>query len=189
MKTVIKIILGSCIFYYFAGLWTIASRFGLVKIFVRYGVSESFDKIPEDFPQIKYLYIGLIVYTVVFILVAYLICKSGNRTVKEQEQLQQQSAEVASYAELMASLLSRYGRSQNCEPKVRQKLQMLSRQIASLPPAVVRNANMAAKVRSIINNLQDLHDNNCSSEVFSSAIDTAKDDIDSLKRLSVTIKQ
>ena len=41
----------------------IASRFGLIKLITRYGLAESFDQIPKDFPQIKYLYIGLAVYT------------------------------------------------------------------------------------------------------------------------------
>jgi len=189
MKTVTKIILGSCIFCYFAGIWIIASKFGLVKVFVRYGIADAFEKIPEDFPQIKYLYAGLIAYSIIFVLIAYFICKSSNKAAKEQEELQVQSAEVASYAELMTNLVSRYNRLQNRDARISQKLQMLSRQIASLPPAVVRNANMKSKVCNVITNLDNLLDGDCTPESFSSSIDMARDEIDSLKRISINIKQ
>lgn len=188
MKTVTKIIMCSCVFCYFAGIWMIASRFGLIKLITRYGLAESFEQIPKDFPQIKYLYIGLAVYTVLFAILTYILYKYSERTGKEQEQLQNEASIVVSYAERMNVLLSQYERSNNKDANIRQKLQTLSRQIASLPPAIVRNAVLKSEVANIVSNLQDLLSDNCSTETFSAAIDNARDAIDSVKRRSITTK-
>lgn len=188
MKTITKIILGSCIFCYFAGIWIIASRFGLIKLMSRYGLAEAFDQIPKDFPQIKYLYIGLAVYTVFFVIAACIAVKVSQHASEEQERLQQESGAVATYAEQMNMLLSRFERSAINDANVKQKLQKLSRRIASLPPAVVRDAGMKAEVTGIVGVLQELLSNNCTAEAFSAAIDNAHDNIESLKRRSVTIK-
>lgn len=177
----------SCLFCYFAGLWMIASHFGLIKLITRYGLTELFDQIPKDFPQVKYLYIGLVVYTVLFVILSFFIYKYSERTVKEQIQLQQEASIIVSYAERMKVLLSQYERSSIKDAKISQKLQALSRQIASLPPAVVRNSSLKSEVTNIVSSLQDLLADNCSTNNFSSAIDNARDAIDSVKRRCVTI--
>ena len=189
MKTVTKITLCSCLFCYFAGLWAIASRFGIVKLIMRYGLAESFDQIPADFPQVKYLYIGLAVYTVLFVLLSYILYRYSEGAVKEQETLQQESAVVVSYGERMKALLAQYNRSSTQDAKVRQKLQTLSRQIASLPPAVARNAGLKSEVANIVSGLQNLLTDGCASEAFAAAIDNARDAVDSVKRRSITTKR
>lgn len=188
MKTVTKIIVCSCVFCYFAGLWIIASRFGLIKLATRYGLSESFNQIPKDFPQIKYLYIGLAIYTIFFAILFYILYKYSERTVIEQIQLQQETSIVVSYAERMKVLLSQYEHSSIKDTDVKQKLQTLSRQVSSLPPAVVRNASLKSEVANIVSNLQELLSDNCTGEAFTAAIDSARDAIDSVKRRSVTTK-
>lgn len=188
MKTITKIILCSCVFCYFAGIWIIASRFGLIKLVSRYGLAEAFDQIPKDFPQIKYLYIGLAVYTVFFVIVAYITVKVSRRAAEEQEKLQQESGAIVTYAEQMNMLLSRFERSAINDADVKQKLQKLSRRIASLPPAVVRDVGMRAEVTGVVGVLQELLSDKCTAEVFSAAIDNAQDNIESLKRRSVTVK-
>ena len=166
----------------------VVSRFGLITLITRYGLADSFDLIPKDFPQVKYLYIGLAVYTVLFVVLSYCIYKYCEKTAKEQIQLQQENSTVVSYAKCMSVLLSQYERSSIKDAKVRQKLQTLSRQIASLPPAVVRNASLKSEVTNTVNRLQDLLADNCSADVFSSAIDIARDAIESVKRRSITTK-
>lgn len=188
MKSITKITLCSCFFCYFAGLWTIASRFGLVKLITKYGLSESFDQIPKDFPQIKYLYIGLAIYTIVFIILSYFIVRYCELTEKKQEQLQQEASVVASYSEEMSILLSQFECSEIKDAKTKQKLQSLSRKIASLPPMVARNTSFKTEVVTVINNLQDMLLDNSSVEAFSTAIDKAQKTIDSIKRRSVTVK-
>lgn len=176
----------SCLFCYFAGLWMIASRFGLIKLITRYGLAESFDQIPKDFPQVKYLYIGLAVYTALFVILSYFIYKYSERTAKEQVLLQQEVSIVVSMTERVNVILSQYERSSIKDANVKQKLHTLSRQIASLPPVVVRNTSLKSEVTSALSNIQDLLAHNCSADVFSSAIDKALDVIDSVKRRSVT---
>ena len=82
MKAVPKITIFSCIFCYFAGLWMIASRFGLVKLVSKYGLTAAFTQIPKDFPQMKYLYMGMAAYTVLFVLLSILIVRFTNKASK-----------------------------------------------------------------------------------------------------------
>ena len=187
MKTTTKIISASCVFCYFAGLWIIATRFGLIKLISRYGVSELLDGIPKDFPQMKYLYIGLGVYTVLFAAISYFIIKYSEGAANEQTQLQQESGAVASYSESMNTLLAQYDRSDIKDTKKRQKLQLLQRSIASLPPAVIRTANLKSEVANTITGLQDLLADKASADSFAAAIDNALDTIDSVKRRCKTI--
>ena len=158
------------------------------KLLSRYGLSQAFDEIPKDFPQIKYLYIGLAIYTVLFVIVAYMLYTYTERTSKEQDQLQQEASIVVSYAECMNVLLAQYDRSSIKDATVKQKLQKLSRQIASLPPAVVRNATLKSEVVNIISGLKDLLSDNCTGGTFGAAVDNASDAINSVKRRSVTVK-
>lgn len=193
MKTVNKIILCSCIFCYLLGIWFIGSRFGLVKLISRYGLAEAFDRIPKDFPQFKYLYYGLAAYTLLYILVVWLIYRVIARQGKEQAQLQQEASEVTEYAEQMNSLLAQYNRYANVnrvsDNSIYRKLQALQRQIAALPPAVVRNAAMKSDLSAIVIQLRNILTDDCAEELFSNAIDKARDEVDALKRKSVTIKQ
>ena len=61
MKFISKVTIISCVCCYFGGLWFIASRFGLAKLLSRYGLSQAFNEIPKNFPQIKYLYLQPII--------------------------------------------------------------------------------------------------------------------------------
>lgn len=188
MKFISKVTIISCVCCYFGGLWFIASRFGLAKLLSRYGLSQAFNEIPKNFPQIKYLYIGLAIYTMLFVIVTYMIYRYTEQTSKEQDQLQQESSVVVSYAECMNVLLAQYDRSSIKDVAVKQKLQKLSRQIASLPPAVVRNATLKSEVVNIVSALKDLLSDNCTGGTFGAAVDNASDAINSVKRRSVTVK-
>lgn len=188
MKTVTKITLWTCVFLYFAGLWVIASRFGLLKLISKYGLSQAFEQIPENFPQMKYLYIGLIAYTLIFAALVWLICRYTEQASKEQEQLQQEASVVVSYSERMYRLLATFERSEMNDAKTKQKLQNLTRRITSLPPAVTRNSSLNSEVSNIVGRLQDLLADGCTPQSFSSAIDNAIDNIDSVKRRCINLK-
>ena len=167
----------------------IASRFGLVKLVSKYGLTAAFTQIPKDFPQMKYLYMGMAAYTVLFVLLSILIVRFTNKASKEQEALQRESAKVASLEESMNVLVSRYGRSQAKDGKVMAELQTLTRKVSSLPPAVVRNAGMTSEVENILQTLQDMLADKCTAEAFSAAIREAQDAVDSIKRRSRIITQ
>lgn len=188
MKTVTKIILSSCFFCYFGGIWIIISRFGLVKIITRYGLAELFDQIPKEFPQIKILYMVLAIYTILYIFVTYLIYKTSNRASNEQEQLQQDATFIKSYAERMQVILAQFERSEIKDTYVRRRLQTLSCQIASLPPTIVKNASIKSEIENIFDRLNSLLSDNCSLDPLSKAIDVAIDEINSIKRRSITVK-
>ena len=123
-----------------------------------------------------------------FVIVTYIIYRYTEQTSKEQDQLQQESSVVVSYAECMNVLLAQYDRSSIKDVAVKQKLQKLSRQIASLPPAVVRNATLKSEVVNIVSALKDLLSDNCTGGTFGAAVDNASDAINSVKRRSVTVK-
>lgn len=165
-----------------------ASRFGLVKLIMRYGLSGSFDQIPKDFPQIKYLYVALAVYTVLFAILTYIIYRYCERTAKEQDRLQEEVVVAVSYTECMNVLMSQYQRSSINDAKINQKLQTLSRMIASMPPAIARDLELKSEVSSSINYLQTLLSDDCSREIFSAAIDKSYETIESVKRRCVNIK-
>lgn len=191
MKARRNIIMCSCVFSYFAGLWIIASRFGFIKLLTRYGISEVFDQIPKDFPNMKYLYYGLGIYTVAFVIITYIIYKVTLQADKEQETLQQQVSETMNYAEKIRVLTAAYLRQAKTtditDKAAEQKLKMIQRLVDSLPPAIIRNPSMKSNLSSIITELQDQLSPGFDYALFCTTLDTAIDTINSLKRKTVTI--
>lgn len=181
----------SCVFCYFAGMWIIASRFGLFKILMRYGVTEIFDEIPKSFPQMKYLYIAFAVYTLLFAIVTYIIYKVVSRQEEDHRILQQQVSEVANFANQVAdlqTLYARFAKVNNIPDTVGElKLKMLQHQIAALPPAIVRNPTMKSNLASIISEINDFISPDFDYRTFCCMLDSAIDTVNSLKRKTVNI--
>ena len=182
MKTVNKIILFSCIFCYFAGIYFIALKFGLIKLLVRYGMSEIFDEIPKNFPEIKYLYWGVAVYTVIFILLFIIILRTVSKHGKEMDQVNCEASVVQDYSETLRQLLA-----QNTNSTITTKLQVLQRQVAALPPAVIRDGTAHQELSNIVRTITTVIDSNDNQNVLS-AIDDAMAKVKSLQRKSVTRK-
>ena len=182
MKTVNKIILFSCIFCYFAGIYFIALKFGLIKLLVRYGMSEIFDEIPKNFPEIKYLYWGVAVYTVIFILLSIIILRTASKHGKEMDQVNCEASVVQDYSETLRQLLA-----QNTNSTITTKLQVLQRQVAALPPAVIRDGTAHQELSNIVRTITTVIDSNDNQNVLS-AIDDAMAKVKSLQRKSVTRK-
>ncbi len=182
MKTVNKIILFSCIFCYFAGIYFIALKFGLIKLLVRYGMSEIFDEIPKNFPEIKYLYWGVAVYTVIFILLSIIILRTASKHGKEMDQVNCEASVVQDYSETLRQLLA-----QNTNSTITTKLQVLQRLVAALPPAVIRDGTAHQELSNIVRTITTVIDSNDNQNVLS-AIDDAMAKVKSLQRKSVTRK-
>jgi hypothetical protein len=182
MKTVNKIILLSCIFCYFAGIYIIALKFGLLKLLARYGLSELFDEIPKNFPEIKYLYWGLAIYTVIFLLLSIIILRTASKHGKEMDQVMNEASVVQDYSETLRQLLA-----QNSNNTIKPKLQMLQRQVAALPPAVIRDATAHQELSNIVAIVNAVVESNDEQNVLS-AIDDAMRKVKSLQRKSVTRK-
>lgn len=182
MKTINKIILLSCIFCYFAGLYFIALKFGLLKLLVRYGLSEIFDEIPKNFPDIKYLYWGLAIYTVIYLLLSIIILRTASNHGKEMDQVKNEASEVQDYSETLRQLLA-----QNTDSVFTIKLQALQRQVAALPPAVIRDGTAHQELSKVVRIISTVIDSNDNQKVLS-AIDDAIVKVKSLERKSVTRK-
>lgn len=180
MKAVNKIILFSCILCYFAGLYILAIKFGLFKLLTRYGLSEMFDEIPKNFPDIKYLYWGLAVYTVIFILLSIIILRTASKHGKEMDQIKSEASEVQDYSETLRQLLA-----QNTNSVFTTKLQVLQRQVAALPPAVIRDGTAHKELSNIVRAIITVIDSNDNQNVLS-AIEDAIVKVKSLQRKSVT---
>lgn len=188
----------SCVFCYFAGIYLLGTRFGLFKLLSRYGLSEIFDEIPKSFPEMKWLYIGLALYTLLFIVVVVIIYKVSKRQVEEQEQLQQEAATVVDYAQALARLIAGYDRiadkSDSLCNTTRQKLQTLQRQVTALPPAVARDKAKQAEIADIIKRLHNTFEELRADATpdratnFLNAIQIAADDLADIRQRSVIIK-
>jgi hypothetical protein len=179
------------VFCYFAGLWIVASRFGLVKLMTRYGISEIFDEIPKDFPNMKYLYYGLLIYTILYAIVCYVIYKYVSKATEEQEVVQQQVAEVTNFAEQTNVLLSSYVRyakeNEIADKTAEQKLRLVQRQIAALPAGIAATPSAKSSITNIISELRDQLSSGFDYHLFCTTLDSAIDEINSLKRKSVNI--
>lgn len=182
MKTVNKIILLSCVFCYFAGLYIIALKFGLFKLLARYGLSEMFDEIPKNFPEIKYLYWGVAVYTVIYLLLSYIIMRTASKHGKEMDLIKSEASEVQNYSETLRLLLA-----QNVNSAIAPKLQVLQRQVAALPSAVICEAVAHQELSSIISAVNAVVKSN-DKQAALSVIDDAIIKVKSLQRRCVTKK-
>lgn len=188
MRTVNKIILLSCIFCYLAGLYLIALKFGLIKLLVRYEISEWFNEVPKDFPQMKYLYIGLAIYTVIFLIISIIIMRTASQHGDDMEQLQNEIEEVNNISEDINALVRAYKNTENADIETKEtvlaKLRTLQRQIAALPPAVAQSnsmkASMAVEIAQLNNAIASRDD-----KVLTNAIDGALENIKVLQRQSV----
>ena len=191
MRTVNKIILFSCIFCYFAGLYLIALKFGLIKLLVRYEISEWFNEVPKDFPQMKYLYIGLAVYTVFFLMISIIIMRTASRHGDNMEQLQGDIVEVNNFSEDINALIRAYKNVESANVEAQEmvltKLRALQRQIAALPPAVVQNNTMRVAMAVEMTKLNDIIANRDES-ILASAIDGALETMKALQRQNVNRK-
>ena len=191
MRTVNKIILLSCIFCYIVGLYIIALKFGLIKLLVRYEISEWSNEVPKNFPQMEYLYIGLAVYTVFFLIISIIIMRTASRHGDDMEQLQDDIVEVNNFSEDVNALIRAYKNVESANVEAQEmvltKLRALQRQIAALPPAVVQDSTMRVSMAAEVARLNDIIASR-DDTVLASAIDNALEGIKALQRQSVNRK-
>lgn len=201
MKIVNKYILASCVFCYFAGIYLIAVKMGIMRLISRYGLSRALDEWPADFPSLNLAYICLAVYTVFFAFITYIIYRNIESHGKDMDVLQQKASAIHNYSEGLVLVVSRYNRicrEKNISNKMQsQRLQLLEKQVSSLPASVFNNNNAGSKISQIISELDDAvstmestteSDIQASMNQFSNLVECAIDDVQRLKNNSVTIK-
>lgn len=201
MKTVNKYILASCIFCYFAGIYLLAVKFGIMRLISQYGLHQAFDEWPENFPSLNIVYITLAVYTLIFALITYWILKACTKHEKEMDVLQQKADTIHNYSEGLTLIVSRYNRicrEKNITNKaLSQRLQLLEKQIASLPASVFSNSGVGGRISGIVSDIDDAVTNmettaesdiEASTIQFNNLIEQSIENVQRLKTGSVTIK-
>lgn len=201
MKTVNKYILASCVFCYFAGIYLIAAKMGIIRLISRYGLSRTLDEWPADFPSLKLVYICLAIYTVFFAILTYVIYRNIESHGKDMDVLQQKASTIHNYSEGLALVISRYiriCREKNISNKMQsQRLQLLQKQMSSLPASVLNNSSAGCKIARIVSELDDAVSNmetTAESDIIannlqlSNLVERSIEDVQRLKTNSVTIK-
>lgn len=201
MKIVNKYILASCVFCYFAGIYLLAIKFGIMRFISQYGFSRAFDEWPADFPSLNLVYICLAIYTILFALVTYVIYKYIENHSKETDKLQQGVSILHDYSDSIALIVSHYNRiclEKNVSNKMQiQRLQLLEKQIKSLTASVLDNSSAKSIISRIISDLDDSvmnmesSDDNAAVEKdlqFSNIVERSIEDVQRLRTSSITIK-
>ncbi|MBP5387290.1 MAG: hypothetical protein J6Y97_07915 [Prevotella sp.] len=201
MKTVNKYILASCVICYFVGIYLIAVKIGFMRLISRYGLSKALDKWPENFPSLNIVYVCLAIYTIFFALITYIIYRNIENHGKEMDILQKKTSILHNYSEELSIIVARYNRicrEKNSLIKTQsQRLQLLEKQIYSLPTSVLNNSSANSKIARIISdidemvsNLETIRENDieASNIQFCKLIERAIEDVQRLKTNSITLK-
>ena len=201
MKTVNKYILASCVICYFVGIYLIAVKIGFMRLISRYGLSKALDKWPENFPSLNIVYVCLAIYTIFFALITYIIYRNIENHGKEMDILQKKTFILHNYSEELSIIVARYNRicreKNNLIKTQSQKLQLLEKQIYSLPTSVLNNSSANSKIARIISdidemvsNLETIRENDfeASNIQFCKLIERAIEDVQRLKTNSITLK-
>lgn len=160
MKTVNKYILASCIFCYFIGIYLIAVKMGIMRLISRYGLSRALYEWPANFPSLNIVYLCLAIYTVFFAFIIYIIYRNIEIHGKEMDVLQQKASLLHNYSEELALVVSRYNRicreKNNSNKMQNQRLQLLEKQISSLPASVFNNSSASSKIARIVSEINEM---------------------------------
>ena len=194
MKIVNKYILASCVFCYFAGIYMIADKLGLLQYISRYGINDW----PEEFPSLTTIGIFLIIYTLLFAVITYWIYRANERHAVETDVLQQKVSTIHNYSERLSLVISQYNRicrEKNISNKtIGQRLQLLQKQVAALPPAVL-NSDGADNVARIVNELNEAvasmkmsveHDMAAFNIEFGNLVERSIDEVQSIRSNSLS---
>lgn len=160
MKTVNKYILASCVFCYFGGIYLFITKAGIMRIVSQYGIRQFISsEWPEDFPSLTVVYIGLIVYTILFAIITFCIYRAIEKHSVETDKLQQKSSVIHNYSEQLSTLVLQYGRicrEKNIANKVQlQRFQLLQKQVSALSPSVFNDNTANDSIMMLINDLRE----------------------------------
>ena len=194
MKIVNKYILASCVFCYFAGIYMIADKLGLLQYISCYGINDW----PEELPSLTTIGIFLIIYTLLFVIITYWIYRANERHAVETDVLQQKVSTIHNYSERLSLVISQYNRicrEKNISNKtLGQRLQLLQKQVAALPPAVL-NSDGADNVARIVNELNEAvtnmkmsveHDMAAFNIEFGNLVERSIDEVQSIRSNSLS---
>lgn len=149
----------SCAFCYVAGLYGVLLKFGAIKLISRYGISGLFDEIPQSFPEIKYMYGALALYTLAFALIAYVIYRVITRHGQDTDALQAQIrrvTEITDRAQKVRQLFTRYEKQHGLHlPEIDQQIRRFEQSVASMPAGIVGAGNAYGRVGTAVERVLD----------------------------------
>ena len=172
----------------------IADKLGLLQYISRYGINDW----PEEFPSLTTIGIFLIIYTLLFAIITYWIYRANERHAVETDALQQKVSTIHNYSERLSLVISQYNRicrEKNISNKtIGQRLQLLQKQVAALPPAVL-NSDGADNVARIVNELNEAvasmkmsveHDMAAFNIEFGNLVERSIDEVQSIRSNSLS---
>ena len=193
--------MASCVFCYFAGIYLIASKLGFLRIINQYGISRIMDEWPADLPSLKFVYICLAIYTIIFAIITYIIYRNIESHSKDMEALQQKTSTIHNYSEVLALAVSRYNRvcrEKNISNKIAgRKLQLLEKQVSSLPASVLNDSSAGDKIAHIVSEIDAAISNMDSSAEsdletintkFRNLVESGIEDIQRLRANNINLK-
>lgn len=196
MKTVNKIILASCVFCYFAGIFIIAVKMGIIHLISQYGLSRCIDEWPADIPSLNFVLVFFVIYTVIFALITYVIYKNVDNHGKDMDELQQKTSIIHNYSDDLSTVVARYNRicrKQNVNDKsLSQRLLLLEKKVSSLTASVLDNRNAGNKIARMISEIDDavsrMESNDYNVEQLKNIVECAIEDVQRLQKSSISIK-
>lgn len=172
----------------------IADKLGLLQYISRYGINDW----PEEFPSLTTIGIFLIIYTLLFAIITYWIYRANERHAVETDVLQQKVSTIHNYSERLSLVISQYNRicrEKNISNKtIGQRLQLLQKQVAALPPAVL-NSDGADNVARVVNELNEAvasmkmsveHDMAAFNIEFGNLVERSIDEVQSIRSNSLS---
>lgn len=132
---------------------------GFMRLISRYGLNRAFEEWPANFPSLNFVLICLAIYTLIFTLLTYIIYRNVENHGKEMDVLQQKAVKLRNYTERIALIMTRYNRvcrDKNISNKVQtQRLQLLEKQVSSLPTSVYNNNTTDVIIGEIVNKIEN----------------------------------
>ena len=196
MKTVNKIILASCVFCYFAGIYIVAVKMGIIRLISQYGLSRCIDEWPADFPSLNFVWVFLVIYTIVFAMITYVIYKNIEKHSEETDELQQKTSIIHNYSDDLSTVVARYNRicrKQNITDKsLGLRLLLLEKKVSSLTAFVLDNRSVGNKIARMISEIDDavsrLESTDADAEQLKNIVESAIEDVQRLQTSSISIK-
>ena len=152
--------MASCVFCYLGGLSLFLVKVGIMRLISKYGINRLIQEWPEEFPSLTIVYIGVAIYTLLFIIITICIYRKIENHSKETDELQQKSSVIHNHSEQLSVIISKYDRI--CREKkivnkpLMQRFQLLQKQVAALAPSIFKDSNANDCITQLINELQDV---------------------------------
>lgn len=170
---------------------------GIMRLISRYGLSRAFDEWPENFPSLNFVLICLAIYSFIFALLTYIIYRNIENHGKVMDVLQQKAVKLRNYKERIVLIMTRYNRvcrDKNLSNKIQaQRLQLLEKQVSSLPTSVYNNPSADIIIERIVNEIDNAVSNmetNIENDIAESNIrfgNLVEQAIDDVKRLRTIV--